>query len=91
MFFTFIAGLLLILGICNDMASMTEIVTYSAIGIALITISVLFTKHTCYLDFITPNGRIKTIHVNSLAAKLLTIRKYQRNGYKLHSEWEIAK
>ena len=82
------AGIILVVGICNNAATMTEIIIYSAIGIALVAISVLFARNTCYLEFIAPNGRMKTIRVNNLAAKLRKIHKYEKNGYKFYSEWE---
>lgn len=85
-----ITGLILVVGICNDMATFTQFIIYVLIGSTMMALAMLLSKHTYYLEFITPNKKIKTVRVNNLAAKLIVIHKYAKRGYKFYAEWERA-
>lgn len=89
---TFTTGLILVAGICNDRATLTQVIFYATLGFALMLLSVLFTKHQQYkLEFIAPNGNHKIIYAYNLAGKILATRKYTKMGYKIQTEWEIIK
>lgn len=89
---TFTTGILLITGICNDTATLTQITICAMIGFTLMLLSLLFSKHYCYrLEFITPKGNRKIICTNNLARKLLITHKYTKAGYHLAKELEIER
>ena len=85
-----IAGVLLFVGVCNDTASLAQIATYATLGFALMIISMLLSKHIYHLEFIAPNGRMKTVRVKNLLGKLIAIHKYTKLGYTFQAEWERA-
>jgi hypothetical protein len=87
---TITAGIILVAGICNNVATLPEIITCTIIGYVLMALPVLFARHTYYLKFKTFDGRIKKVRVNNFASKLIAIRKYNKLGYTLQEEWEMA-
>jgi uncharacterized membrane protein YtjA (UPF0391 family) len=89
---TFITGLVLVTGICNDRATFTQVVFYAMLGVSLMLISLFFSRFYRYkLEFIAPNGNHKIIYAYNLAGKILATRKYTKLGYQLETEWEIIK
>ena len=89
----FIIGLLMLVGICNDTATFTQIIGFSFVGFVIMLLAVLFTRHTHYrLDFTTPSGKTKTVIAYNLASRLLAkyvLCKY--GNYTLQTEWEIVR
>lgn len=87
---TGVIGFIIIVGICNDTATFTQIATYSLIGFALVTLATLFAKHQhYYVDFVAPNGQHKKVRAYNLISKLMVIHKYNKLGYKVCNEWEV--
>ena len=89
---TFITGLILVTGVCNDTATLTQIVIFAMLGFTLMILSVFLNRRQQYkLDFVAPNGKHKTILAYSFIGKLMAIRRYTKNGYILNTEYEIYK
>lgn len=85
-----ILGFLILIGVCNDTATLTQTIVYSLIGFALITLTMLFAKHQhYYVDFVAPNGQHKKVRAYNLITKLMVIHKYNKLGYKVCNEWEV--
>jgi hypothetical protein len=83
-------GLLIIIGICNDIATFAEIITFASIGFALVLLSVLLSRDQYYIiDFVAPNGKHKKVRAHNLLGKIQATYKYNKLGYKVKSEWEV--
>lgn len=83
-------GFLIILGVCNDVATFTQIITYAFIGFVFIALSMLLSKHQQYhLEFVAPNGKHKRVRTYNLLGKLIATHKYNKLGYKVKAEWEV--
>ena len=88
---TGILGFLIIFGVCNDVATFTQIITFTLIGFALVLLSVLLSKHQqYYLDFVAPNGKHKRVRAYNLLGKIKATHKYNKLGYKVRAEWEVS-
>ena len=86
-------GFILVLGICNDIATFSQIITCSLIGLAIMLISALFARHRQYhIDFVAPNGTHKKVRAYNLISKFIAIHKYHKLGYNVYSEteWEVT-
>ena len=83
-------GFLIIVGVCNDIATFTEIITFTLVGFALILLSMLLSRHQqYYLDFVAPNGKHKWVRAYNLLGKIKATHKYNKLGYKVIDEWEV--
>ena len=88
----FIIGLLLIIAICNDTATLSQVFSYALLGFALMTLYVLLSQHQQYhLVFTKPNGKHIKVRTKTLLAKLIAQHKYNKLGYTLHTEWEVSR
>jgi uncharacterized membrane protein YtjA (UPF0391 family) len=88
---TFIIGLLLYVGVCNDTATFSQILCFASIGLFLMFVPMLFCKYNQYiLEFVAPNGKHQKVRAYNLIGKFLATRHYTKLGYKLVAEWELA-
>ena len=88
---TIVIGFIMVVGVCNDVATLSQALTFALLGFALMIIAVLLCRYQdYYLVFVKPNGRHIKVRTHTLLGKLIVTHKYNKLGYKLHTEWEVS-